>query len=894
MSLHPWDGVRPTSAIWGHRYNKGEILMNRLYAFRWLLFWLLPFMTPAFADSESASALTANPTSLSLQVGKQATVSLTNVNGSLKVASSNQTVATGTVSGNTLTVTAKAQGSTTFTVQDRKNTVSIKVTVTTPPLSVSTSTVSLLVGQAVKVNIANASGSVRVAVANTSIATATLSGTTLTVTGKAAGSTQVTVRDQKTSVVIGVTVSKSAPAPTLSASPTSLSLAVGQKSTVALANASGTITASVANSSIATATLSGTTLTVTGKAAGSTQVTVRDQKTSVVIGVTVSTSAPAPTLSASPMAVTLTAGQKATVAIANASGALSASVANTAIATATLSGSTLTVTGVAAGSTKVTVSDQKYSVVISVTVSATAPPPTATGTYTLLAWNDLGMHCMDGRDYSVFSILPPYNNLHAQLIDTTNNQVVSQGVTLTYESLADPTTGSINTISSTKTNFWQYVAALFGSNVAPDVGLTGSKAPSLVPSPLSYNATTKYFEAVAIPLTPYDDSLSKNYYPLVRVVAKDSAGNQLAQARVVLPVSDEMSCSSCHASNSSSAAKPAAGWINDPNSEVDWKKNILRLHDEKQASDSVFKAALSTMGYPASGLLASANAGKPVLCGSCHSSNALGTAGAAGVKPLTEALHGLHATVKDTVSGLALDSIANRDACYQCHPGSQTKCLRGVMGNAVDASGNMAIQCQSCHGSMSNVGKTGRVGWLQEPNCQSCHHDSTRELTAVDASGNLKAWLDTTFATTANAPQAPYSLYRFSTGHGGLQCEACHGATHAEYPTSHPNDNILSTDVQGHAGTVTECVACHKTVPTTNNGGPHGMHTIGQTWVSSHKSYAKSNKAACSYCHGADFRGTPLSAAKVARTLTIENSTKSFAAGHQFNCYDCHNGPNGG
>jgi hypothetical protein len=163
----------------------------------------------------------------------------------------------------------------------------------------------------------------------------------------------------------------------------------------------------------------------------------------------------------------------------------------------------------------------------------------------------------------------------------------------------------------------------------------------------------------------------------------------------------------------------------------------------------------------------------------------------------------------------------------------------------------------------------------------------------VDSSGNLKTWLDVTFATTANAPMAPYSLYRFSTGHGGLQCEACHGATHAVYPTSEPNDNVLAIDVQGHEGTIGECVACHKTVPTTVSGGPHGMHTPGQPWVSAHRSAARNNKTACAYCHGADFRGTPLSTAKVARTLSVENGTKTFPAGHQFNCYDCHNGPNG-
>ena len=48
-------------------------------------------------------------------------------------------------------------------------------------------------------------------------------------------------------------------------------------------------------------------------------------------------------------------------------------------------------------------------------VSTTTTPPvtssTGNGKYTLVAWNDLGMHCVDGKDYSVFSILPPYNNL---------------------------------------------------------------------------------------------------------------------------------------------------------------------------------------------------------------------------------------------------------------------------------------------------------------------------------------------------------------------------------------------------------------------------------------------------------------------------------------------------
>lgn len=89
-----------------------------------------------------------------------------------------------------------------------------------------------------------------------------------------------------------------------------------------------------------------------------------------------------------------------------------------------------------------------------------------------------------------------------------------------------------------------------------------------------------------------------------------------------------------------------------------------------------------------------------------------------------------------------------------------------------------------------------------------------------------------------------------------------------------------------------QTVACHKTVPLTSNGGPHGLHTIGQRWISGHEGAAKADSKSCAYCHGADYRGTALSQVKVAKTFTVEGGTKSFAAGQKVGCYDCHNGPN--
>ena len=79
-----------------------------------------------------------------------------------------------------------------------------------------------------------------------------------------------------------------------------------------------------------------------------------------------------------------------------------------------------------------------------------------------------------------------------------------------------------------------------------------------------------------------------------------------------------------------------------------------------------------------------------------------------------------------SVAGCAVEA-----TCYQCHPGTYTKCLRGAMASA-------GMYCQDCHGTMAQVGNDfsenfsaatpfpagavdKRVPWANEPGCQSCH-----------------------------------------------------------------------------------------------------------------------------------------------------------------------------
>jgi PKD repeat protein len=520
--------------------------------------------------------------------------------------------------------------------------------------------------------------------------------------------------------------------------------------------------------------------------------------------------------------------------------------------------------------------------------------------HTLVGWNDLGMHCMDA-DFEVFSILPPYNVIHAQLIDPSGNLVTNpSGITVTYEGVADPG-GSINTTSAGKTNFWDWILGLFGVALAPDEGLAGSDMPGPVnsPQPMHFDDAFDWFSAEGIPITPYDDAGDKNYYPLMKLVARDASGQVLATTRIVLPVSDEMSCSSCHGSGSGPAARPNGGWANHPDPELDYRYNVLLLHDDLEGGTARYTAALAAAGYNPSGLYATATAdATPVLCAACHGSNALPGTGQPGIPPLTEAVHSRHADVIDPSNGLALDATANRSACYTCHPGSDTRCLRGAMGNAVAASGALAMQCQSCHGGMSRVGEEGRAGWFDQPTCQNCHtgtattnNGQIRYLSVFDSNGQRRAAVNNTFATDPDTPVAGVSLYRFSTGHGGLQCEACHGSTHAIYPSSHLNDNLQNLDLQGHAGTLSDCASCHGSQPRTVAGGPHGMHPVGQAWLDRHEDAAEDNPGQCRTCHGNDYRGTVLSRALGDRMLDTEFGTKHFWQGFQIGCYNCHNGP---
>jgi hypothetical protein len=298
---------------------------------------------------------------------------------------------------------------------------------------------------------------------------------------------------------------------------------------------------------------------------------------------------------------------------------------------------------------------------------------------------------------------------------------------------------------------------------------------------------------------------------------------------------------------------------------------------------------------------------------------------------------------------------ALEENCYQCHPGTNVKCLRGAMFDG-------GMLCSDCHGNMLDVGDdfsagvapdnagafdltTGnfydpasgqpRVPWANEPGCGSCHTGDAVDNLA--GAGNVVVNLADNLGNTDNIrlrqayrngdqkatpivptnkrfaePAVPASfngfdnpgagnpqLYRVSTGHGGVMCEGCHGATHAEFDSDAPslsNDDVTARQLQGHAGTIADCTTCHgNSIPggSNNLNGPHGLHRIAfdsTPWSSSgvHRGPGD-NFDQCATCHGGTSRrdscGTVLSRVLADRSF----SGNPILKGEPMGCAVCHN-----
>ncbi len=379
--------------------------------------------------------------------------------------------------------------------------------------------------------------------------------------------------------------------------------------------------------------------------------------------------------------------------------------------------------------------------------SVTPAPILTTGDFVVVAWNDLGMHCLNPT-YDQAVILPPYNTVWAQVIRRGNPpQIQTANITVDYRILGNTYSyGKTDSHGGVFAQFWDNMQHLFGASLPHDRGLN-LEDPSLH-NGLSgtMKSAGDHFQVNGIPLVPVSDAGVWNPYQVAEIAVLNAAGDTLAKTRCTVPTSDELNCAKCHAQNGTGTSSIGGGT-------ADVFKNILSVHDALQQTTLAADA--------------------PVLCASCHASPALGTP--APTDPgmyLSAAIHGFH--------------VGRNADCYDCHPGGTTSCNRSIAHTATG--GN----CTTCHGALDQVSSSirtaGRVPWVQEPKCSDAGcHTATQD---VDTGS---------------------TLYRNAKGHGGVYCAGCHGSPHAMVPSSEAADNYQAIQYQGshRVSTLGSCHACH-------------------------------------------------------------------------------------
>ncbi|MGD9948428.1 MAG: cytochrome ubiquinol oxidase subunit I [Desulfobulbus sp.] len=380
--------------------------------------------------------------------------------------------------------------------------------------------------------------------------------------------------------------------------------------------------------------------------------------------------------------------------------------------------------------------------------------------YILLVWSPGGMKNV-AEVKGVLSLLPPGSELRAQLIKRGEiPEIINQGVLLTYRLDQEKPGNTAKTFS--------------GEMMAED----------------------DYFVAEHIVINPAGGA-AFDPYPILQLTAKDESGKLLATTKVVLPVSTEIGCSTCHGTSPELGDRPGLG--------RGTAFNILAAHDRLSKTRLLQQAQKGTM----------------VQCRECHADSLYKAKGMPELLNLSASIHGFHANYLKE-KGAA--------ACGLCHPSSVTGSTRMLR----DFHSSIAMDCTSCHGVLEDQalgllkkeqqGGKGqaqalmlrlapravnsidaikpRSPWSQQPDCLHCHVD----YQAPETDTLLQSW-------TADEQ----GLYRNRTDDSGrLFCGTCHSSPHAVYPADNPYGKQLDVlqplqyqDNRLPIGSNRNCKLCH-------------------------------------------------------------------------------------
>lgn len=386
---------------------------------------------------------------------------------------------------------------------------------------------------------------------------------------------------------------------------------------------------------------------------------------------------------------------------------------------------------------------------------STTPAPfnPETAEYLILAGTDMGMVLSSEPEQSGidFSFAPP--TLRAQVIERGEAPaVLGKEIQVSYR-------------------------------IATDTGiLTGNMSP--VGS--AFEAALAHMPAVSKDFRPY----------LLAEVTAMKNGKVIATTNLKIGISTTIGCRNCH----------GGPWRQQGLTGLsrETAANILATHDKRS------KTRLSTAFAD----------GSIVTCRDCHADSSRDAKGLPERLHLSAAIHGFHAAYIDQ----------DNNSCNFCHGGNP----HGATGGLEDLHAGLGLECANCHGTLAdhamsllkheeqakkpssapllrqiaNKGSVpantikGRLPWVNEPDCLSCHK------------GFQPPEADTAFNTWTSDKQKLFA-HRHSE-EGLLLCTSCHSAPHSLYPANTPYSrqagNLQPLQYQNNPYPISAdrgCAVCH-------------------------------------------------------------------------------------
>lgn len=289
-----------------------------------------------------------------------------------------------------------------------------------------------------------------------------------------------------------------------------------------------------------------------------------------------------------------------------------------------------------------------------------------------------------------------------------------------------------------------------------------------------------------------------NPYPIITLRAVDTSTEEvLVESALTLGVSPAFACGHCHA---------------DP------KNDVLKIHDERMGTELIKKSI----------------GGETVFCKDCHTGlvEKDGKYSAGKGLSLSAAIHSWHTPylkdIKDASClschiGMGRSADAGDDAvkpmfmrdihlqrglnCTDCHGTMAEHSTALMMGEKEAGNPKADILMERLHSTIASDEIKGRIPWVQEPDCTSCHDYIEKPILGQVSSFNK--WTDLSYGVDG--------LYsRRSDSTGVVRCISCHGASHALYPGKNPvgsdRDNLAAIQYQQDArtlGSAGNCALCH-------------------------------------------------------------------------------------